>query len=106
MLGKKTDKLSLKILDPLGNVVKELDVGKEKEPGVHRVTWDAVSGPAPKEAKTKSAATVVTPPGQPVRPGNYLIVLDADGVSHRRLLTVEADPRPSTAAKTMNGEKE
>ncbi len=53
----KRPRLSLKIIDPTGNLVRELDLAKEKEPGMHRIEWDLVSGPAPKGGKTKESKT-------------------------------------------------
>src|SRR5262249_60030115 len=53
-LPKKAEKLSLKILDLHGNLVRELDVSKEKEAGLHRVSWDLISGKEPPEAKGKT----------------------------------------------------
>jgi hypothetical protein len=48
VLAQKADKLSLKIVDIDRNVVRELDVSKEDDSGMHRVTWDLVGDPAPK----------------------------------------------------------
>ena len=92
-LASKAAKASLKIVDPTGNLVRELDLAKEKEPGMHRIEWDLVSGPAPKGGKAKESKTRYTPLGQPVKPGAYIVVFDVDGTTHQRLLTVEADPR-------------
>src|SRR5205807_2426516 len=97
-LAKKADKLSLKIFDLHGNLVRDLDVAKEKEPGIHRIAWDLIAGGAPKEDKKPP----FTPYGQPVKPGNYRVMLNADGVEHARILTVEADPRSGKAGSTVN----
>ncbi len=89
-LGKKADKLSLRIFDLHGNQLRDLDVGKEKEPGLHRLGWDLVTGSEPKDAKGKMPST---PYGQPVKPGTYRVVLNVDGAEYVRTVTVEADPR-------------
>ena len=101
-LAKKADKLSLKILDLHGNVVRDVDVAKESEAGMHRVGWDLVAGSAPKEDKK----TPFTPYGQPVKPGTYRVLLNADGVEHVRTLTVEADPRSGKAGSSVNETEE
>jgi photosystem II stability/assembly factor-like uncharacterized protein len=98
LLPKKAEKLSLKVLDPYGNVVRDLDVSKEKDAGIHRVNWDLVSGPAPKGAPP---GTRFTPYAQPANPGTYRIVLDADGAAFSRIVNIEPDPRtqkPGTIA--------
>ncbi len=101
-LSKKADELSLKILDPYGHLVRDLDVAKERDAGVHRIIWDLNAGPAPKDDKTKP----FTPYGQPVKPGVYRVLLTADGVEHARLLTVEADPRTRTPGSAVNEAEE
>ena len=91
VLAKKAEKLSLKIFDPVGGLVRELDVAKDRGAGLHRVAWDLV---AAKDAKPK---TSFTPYGQPVKPGIYRVLLTADGVEHTRVVTIESDPaHPAT----------
>jgi hypothetical protein len=120
-LAQKADKLSLKILDPLGSTVRELDMAKEHDAGFHRVSWDLVSGTAPakkksmeespmekkaKQGKGKKGAAGAVPGGQAAKPGTYVVVLDADGDVHRRLLSIEADPRTKTAGTLVNEAEE
>ena len=102
VLAKKADKLSLKILDANGGLVRDIDVSKKKDAGMHRIGWDLVAGPAPKDDKTKP----FTPFGQPVKPGVYRVVLTADGVEFARNVTVEADPRTRTAGSAVNEAEE
>jgi len=102
LLAKKADKLSLKVLDPSGSLVRAFDLTKEKEPGFHRVGWDLVRGKAAKEEKGKP----FTPYEQPVKPGTYRVVLDADGVEHTRLVTVEPDPRTRSPGSAVNEAEE
>jgi hypothetical protein len=102
LLAKKADKLSLKVLDPAGNLIRAFDLAKEKEPGFHRIGWDLVRGKATKEEK----GTPFTPYEQPVKPGTYRVVLDADGVEHARFLTVEADPRTRSPGSAVNEAEE
>jgi photosystem II stability/assembly factor-like uncharacterized protein len=106
LLPKKAEKLSLKVMDLYGNLVRDLDVSKEKEAGVHRVGWDLVSGPAPKGEKGKPARPQFTPYKQPVKPGTYLVTLDVDGAASTRPLTIEPDPRTRTAGSATNEAEE
>ncbi len=121
VLAKKADKLSLKVLDLNGKVVRELDVAKANEPGVHRLYWDLSSGEAPKGKgfgfKKKESET---PPPSPkeaieevksprpsrfrklVSPGTYRVVLSVDGTEITRVLTVEPDPRTRTPGGLTN----
>jgi hypothetical protein len=105
VLGKKGDKLSLKVFDINGSMVRELDLAKEKDPGFHRVSWDLVSGSPPKEEKGKSPKGRFTP-GQPVVPAVYRVVLEIDGVPHARSITIEADPRTRTPGSLTNEAEE
>jgi hypothetical protein len=107
LLGKKADKLTLKVFDVYGSQVQNLDVSKEKEAGLHRVAWNLAGGPGAKGGKgTGKAPPPFTPAGQPVKPGTYRVVLDVDGVEHARTLTVELDPRTRTAGATVNEAEE
>jgi photosystem II stability/assembly factor-like uncharacterized protein len=106
VLAKQPDKLSLKVLDVYGNVVKDLDLSKEKEAGVHRIGWDLALGPAPKGKKGKFGPKGKGGPGRFAKPGTYRLVLDADGVQFVRALTVEADPRTQTAGSTVDEAEE
>ncbi len=106
LLPKKAEKLSLKVTDLYGNLVRDLDVAKEKEAGFHRVAWDLVSGPAPKGEKGKPSRPHFTPYKQPVKPGVYVVTLDADGSTFTRPLTVEPDPRTHTPGTAANEAEE
>src|SRR5262249_11396322 len=106
LLPKKAEKLSLKVLDLEGHLVRSLDVAKEKDAGMHRVNWDVVSGAAPKGPKGKQKKAPLTPPGQAVKPGTYVVVLEADGVTSARPLTVEADPRTQRAGSASDEAEE
>ncbi|MBI1832187.1 MAG: PAS domain-containing protein [Planctomycetes bacterium] len=103
LLFAKTDKLSLRVVGPDGGFVRDFDLGKEKDAGFHRVVWDLVAGGEPKGGKDK---TSFTPYGQPVKPGVYRVQLTIDGVTHSRLLTVEADPRLGRPGSTINETEE
>lgn len=102
-LAKKTDKISLRILGPDGGLVRDFDLAKEKDAGFHRIVWDLVAGGEPKDGKDK---TSFTPYGQPVKPGVYRVQHTVDGVTHSRLLTVEADPRLGRPGSTINEAEE
>jgi photosystem II stability/assembly factor-like uncharacterized protein len=103
VLAKQADKLSLKVLGPDGNLVRDLNVSKSKEPGMHRAQWDLVAGPGPKDSKGK---TPFTPYGQPAMPGVYRVVLNADGVEHTRIVRIEPDPHTGTPGSTLNKAEE
>ena len=102
LLGKKADKLSLKVIDPLGHLVRDIDVSKEKDAGFHRIAWDLSTNPPPKEDKGKPKKMPFTPFGQAVKPGVYRVVLSADGVDHPRLVTIEPDPRTKLPGGVLN----
>jgi photosystem II stability/assembly factor-like uncharacterized protein len=117
-LPHKADQLSLKVLDPLGNLVRDVDVSKEKEAGLHRITWDLVGASASLSATTKDKTA---PKGKAkelkkgkqgsiasgqMKPGSYILVLDVDGVSARRLLTIEPDPRTKLAGVAVDEAEE
>jgi photosystem II stability/assembly factor-like uncharacterized protein len=112
LLPKNAEKLSLKVLDPLGNLVREVDVSKEKEAGMHRVSWDLTGGKSAKQAKQPKKAKgprpggPLTPAGPPVKPGTYRVVLAVDGVERTRLLAIEPDPRTRTAGSAVNEAEE
>lgn len=106
ILAKQADKLSLRVLDVNGNLVRETDASKEKEAGIHRISWNLVSGPAGKPDKGKASRSPFTPSGQPVKPGMYRLVLDADGTEFTRVLVVEPDPRTKTAGSLVNEAEE
>ncbi|MBI2808309.1 MAG: PDZ domain-containing protein [Planctomycetes bacterium] len=102
LLPAKADKISLRILDLFGNPVRVFDLAKEKDVGIHRVTWNLVAGSEPKGAKTKP----FTPYGQPVKPGVYRVVLGVDGTESESTLTIEADPRTRKAGSAVNEAEE
>ena len=83
-LGKKADKITLKIHDFKGLVARELKV--PAEPGLHRVGWDL----------TRLSLRPVGPRNQPfaeaVAPGMYRVVLTVDGKEYAQSVRVEADP--------------
>jgi photosystem II stability/assembly factor-like uncharacterized protein len=104
LLPKKADKLSLKIVDPNGELVRSLDVAKEADAGFHRVVWDLSASSSSKGKK--SGKSPFTPPGQPAKPGQYRVVLDADGEVTSRLMTIEPDPRTRTPGILLNEAEE
>jgi photosystem II stability/assembly factor-like uncharacterized protein len=103
-LAKKADKLSLKVIDGNGNLVRELDVSKNKDAGMHRIAWDLSTGMGGgKGVKGKGG---FAQGGPAVKPGVYRVMLVADGVEFARNLTVEADPRTRTAGTVTNEAEE
>jgi hypothetical protein len=110
-LPKKADELSLKIYDIEGKMVRELDVSKESQAGVHRVTWNLSKGGLKKGGKgfagkkggaggKKGGGKGFAGKGKggafgggSVGEGKYRIVLEADGQTYSRVVTIEGDPR-------------
>jgi hypothetical protein len=104
-LPKKAEKLSLKVFDPQGSLVRDLDLAKDKDAGMHRIAWDLVNNPKSKETKGKFRKAF-NADGQPVKPGTYRVVLDADGSEVSRLLTIEPDPRSQKAGVAVDEAEE
>jgi photosystem II stability/assembly factor-like uncharacterized protein len=105
-LGKKAEKLQLKIVDYTGRTVRELPVKKEQlAAGLHRLTWDLARGPREPRGPGRGRG-----PGQnPAPPGMYRIVLTVDGKEHTQSLRVENDPllkMPTIIAEDEEDEEE
>jgi photosystem II stability/assembly factor-like uncharacterized protein len=112
VLGGKAQQVELKVVDIAGKTVRELDVAKAKEPGMHRIAWDLTGGRLQGEGKGKGkfgggkgfkgggggqgqgkgAATQAQPGGSAVPPGVYRVVLTVDGQEHSRTLRIDPDP--------------
>ncbi len=85
-LAKKADKVSLKIADITGKVIKELP-GKT-DAGLNRVSWE-LTGKLGRSGES------------PVTPGVYRVLLTVDGVELTQTVRVEPDPTvPSAAAES------
>ncbi|HEY5426255.1 MAG TPA: hypothetical protein VIJ77_06885, partial [Candidatus Tumulicola sp.] len=75
-------------------------------PGMHRFVWD-LREPPPRSASPDLPIAAVErdtariPQGALVVPGRYSVVLDADGVTVQRSLTVAMDPRVSMSAAAL-----
>ena len=74
-LTTKADKMSLKIMDITGKVVRDLPVSGA--PGLHRIPWD-LQGANP-------------------QPATYRVTLSVDGKEYSQALKIEADPNVPTA---------
>jgi len=83
-LGKKADKIKLKVVDFTGATARELKVSGE--PGLHRVTWDL----------TRFSLRGIGPRRQPfaeaVAPGMYRVILTVNGTDFVQSMRVERDP--------------
>jgi hypothetical protein len=108
-LAAKAEKISLKVMDVSGKTVRELQV--KGDPGMHRVTWDLLSGGPPRQggpggggARPKGGDPAQPAPGQPVPAGSYRVVLSVDGVELARNLRVEPDPTVPGAIVTPEEE--
>jgi hypothetical protein len=113
VLPKKAEQISLKVFDPLGAMVRDLDVSNDKMAGVHRVPWDLITGAAAAKGgkggfggKGGGGKGGFGGPGLTAKPGVYRVVLNADGVEHARLITVEPDPRTKVPGSTTNEAEE
>jgi photosystem II stability/assembly factor-like uncharacterized protein len=101
VLGKKFDKVSLKVLDIEDRTIQEFDLAKEKAPGFHRIAWDMKAGNSKAEGK-KGGAKGPPNAGAPIPPGSYRVMLETDGAAHIQVLTVAADPRPDRPAEAAD----
>jgi photosystem II stability/assembly factor-like uncharacterized protein len=105
----RPEKLSLKIIDSEGKTVRELRA--PRDPGLHRIAWDLTRAPEPRrrEAGPPSGARPTPAPSaeeflenvqrratalraRPVPPGEYRLVLEADGKELTQTVRVEPDP--------------
>lgn len=95
-LGKKPEKVSLKVLDYSGQTVRELTT--KSEPGLHRVLWNLTraqarsGGQGNPEQGGRRGGGFGFGGGQPVPPGQYRVVLNVDGKEYSQGIRVEADP--------------
>jgi photosystem II stability/assembly factor-like uncharacterized protein len=101
-LGKKTEKISLKVMDYAGQLVRELNT--DGAPGLHRVVWDLrrpsarslrdlFGGQAdPEQVMRRGLFSQEVPAGQ------YRVVLNVDGKEYSQGLRIEADPTGAGAA--------
>ncbi len=102
-LTKKADKVSLKVMDFAGKLVRELPA--KAEPGLHRVTWDLRAGAGQRPGGGRR-------PGrqgpQAAAPGMYRVVLTVDGKEYSQGLRVEPDPSlpPDTIAQDDDEEND
>jgi photosystem II stability/assembly factor-like uncharacterized protein len=115
-MPRKVEKLSLRIADIDGKTIKELDVSKQNDVGVQRVTWDlstgtlkkgggkGFAGGGGKGAGGKGAGGKGAGGGKGggfpggfggalVGAGKYRVILEIDGVEQSRIITIEGDPR-------------
>ena len=112
-LGKKASKVSLKVLDVDGKLIRELETSKE--PGLHKVVWNLAQAPErraggrppgqrppagderpagrqrPGGGQRPGGDRAFQPPGRPVPAGTYLVVLSVDGSEYKQALHIEGD---------------
>jgi photosystem II stability/assembly factor-like uncharacterized protein len=84
-LGKNAEKVSLKVLDIDGKLVRELDASTQS--GLHKIVWNLTRTPERRERGQQAQSE-----GRPVAPGTYLLVLSVDGKEYKQALRVEGDP--------------
>jgi len=98
VLGKKADKITLKIVDFTGKVVRELQAPGEA--GFHRVSWDLT------RLSLRLFGERNVPFGELVAPGMYRVVLTVNGEELVQSLRVDADPTaPPTIITEEQSEK-
>ncbi|MDB5352497.1 MAG: hypothetical protein JWN86_3744 [Planctomycetota bacterium] len=106
VLGKKAEKVNLKVLDFDGSTIRELRSGPE--PGLHRAVWDLTTRrsapPSDTPGETARGAQESESGGgifggfggggglRPVPPGTYKIVLTVDGKEFVQSVRVDPDP--------------
>ncbi len=90
-LNKKTSKVSLKVQDVDGKLVRELKA--EAQPGLHKVIWNLTHAPErrPGGPSRPGRNRPSQQPGRPVAAGTYLVVLSVDGSEYKQSLRVEGD---------------
>jgi photosystem II stability/assembly factor-like uncharacterized protein len=121
-LGKKADKLALKIVDYSGQTIRELS--PKNEPGLHRVDWDLNRSSPRRGSRSGETATRAgaeraqarAPQGQrrserggdermqPATVGVYRVVLTVDGKEYAQNIRVEADPKVPTTILAGDGD--
>jgi photosystem II stability/assembly factor-like uncharacterized protein len=94
-LGEPAQKVSLKVLDITGAVVRTLQ-GPAKA-GMNHINWDLSRTPTKLvKGKTKGKMIGKGPgfggPGAPVLAGAYRLILTVDGVDYAQTLQIEGDP--------------
>lgn len=102
-LPKKPQKLTLKVIDIEGRVVRELSASSE--PGLHRVAWDLVRSAPRGQGETGAASSGERPAAAgPVAAGNYRVELQVDDQTYAQTLRIERDP--SAPADAVAAEEE
>jgi hypothetical protein len=127
MLANKADKVTLKVLDVEGKLVRELRASDQ--PGLHRIAWDLTRPAARQPGRGGPPPEAVQPPpgqpqpesgeetpmrrgpggfggGQAVPPGTYRAVLIVDGKELTQSLRVEADPSAPTGGIASEEEQD
>ncbi len=89
-LGKKADKVSLKVLDYTGATIRTLEV--KSSPGLHVSRWDLGRTGGGLVGMALEALGQRAPAEGPAAPGMYRVVLTVDGKEYTRPLQVRADP--------------
>ena len=107
-LGKKADKITLKVVDYAGQTVREMTT--KSDPGLHKVMWDlrrpsartiqnVVGGQAdPEQAMRRGLFTADVPAGQ------YRVVLTVDGKEFTQGLRIDADPTGVSGTIAADGD--
>jgi photosystem II stability/assembly factor-like uncharacterized protein len=104
-LAKKAEKVSLKVLDIDGKLVRELPVSDE--PGLHAAVWNLTYTPQRGGGRSpRGGANAVAAEGRPAASGTYFVVLAVDGVETKQHLVVENDPRGPAALITEEEDDE
>lgn len=89
LLTQKADKLTLKVTDAVGRVMKTFDKPGTAA-GLHRLSWD-LRGPGTQRPPT--GGRILT--GSQVQPGAYRVVLTVGDKEYTQSLMVELDPNAS-----------
>jgi len=90
-LGKRARGISLKITDPSGETIRELDASSDA--GLHTVQWDLRKAAPQQSARPARARRGrFSRRGKLVESGKYVVALEVDGRTYTQELVVETDP--------------
>jgi photosystem II stability/assembly factor-like uncharacterized protein len=94
----------LVILDADGKTVKEILAPKEA--GLHRLAWDLRYGGSPGESVQMGPMSFRLGSDPLVIPGDYKVILKADGLEKSTTVKVVADPRQSASLETRRAQRD
>jgi hypothetical protein len=91
-LPEKPKKITLKVTDEKGKLLRELKPASEV--GLNQVVWDTLGTPAARPRQGQPARA-----SSPTPAGTYRVVLDVDGVEQAQTLKIENDPNAAPGGR-------